>query len=463
MAALPRAAEAVGVPADRQGQGRRRPPGLRARRRGDMLMILDADLTVPPEDLPVFYDVAGRRARRLRQRHAAGLPDGAGGDALLQHAGQHGLLAGCSPTCCSSRSRTRCAAPRCCGARDYERLAANRAYFGDFDPFGDFDLIFGAAKLNLKIAEIPIRYRDRTYGETNIQRWKHGWLLLQDVGPRRAQAASSSEPRRARADAELSAAQRPGPLRAAPAGVGQQRGAAHAVRRAGTARSRDELPAAGRWGRWRRAGIGARLRPRGHPRAGAVRRGAGALARPRDRAPRRCRSPTASWARWCCSTCSTTCRRRRASSPRRCGCCGPGGRVVLCEPYVSPLSFPVYKLLARRALRPAASIRWRRRHVGRPGRDPFDSNQAIPTLLFGRRARARSPRRFPRCGPRASSYLAGPSYPASGGFSRGALLPWPAWSLLHRLESRLPGPVARLLAFRMLIVLERAQPADGGS
>ena len=61
---------------------------------------------------------------------------------------------------------------------DYERIAAGAHYFGDFDPFGDFDLIFGAARLNLKIAEIPVRYRDRTYGETNISRWKHGWLLL---------------------------------------------------------------------------------------------------------------------------------------------------------------------------------------------------------------------------------------------------------------------------------------------
>ena len=57
----------------------------------------------------------------------------------------------------------------------------NRAYFGDFDPFGDFELIFGAAKLNLKIVDLPIRYRERTYGTTNIQRWKHGWLLLRMV------------------------------------------------------------------------------------------------------------------------------------------------------------------------------------------------------------------------------------------------------------------------------------------
>ena len=61
---------------------------------------------------------------------------------------------------------------------DYERIAANRAHFGDFDPFGDFDLIFGANHLHLKIGDVPIRYRDRTYGETNIQRWSHGLLLF---------------------------------------------------------------------------------------------------------------------------------------------------------------------------------------------------------------------------------------------------------------------------------------------
>lgn len=62
---------------------------------------------------------------------------------------------------------------------DYERIAKNRSYFGDFDPFGDYDLIFGAAKLNLRILEIPIRYSERTYGTTNISRFRHGLLLLQ--------------------------------------------------------------------------------------------------------------------------------------------------------------------------------------------------------------------------------------------------------------------------------------------
>ena len=65
--------------------------------------------------------------------------------------------------------------------RDYELIARNRAYFGDFDPFGDFDLLFGAAKLSMKISEIPIRYRSRTYGDTNINRWRHGWMLLKMV------------------------------------------------------------------------------------------------------------------------------------------------------------------------------------------------------------------------------------------------------------------------------------------
>jgi hypothetical protein len=62
--------------------------------------------------------------------------------------------------------------------KDYEKIAANRAYFGDFDPFGDFDLIFGAARQNLKIIDLPIRYQERRYGDTNISRWSHGLLLL---------------------------------------------------------------------------------------------------------------------------------------------------------------------------------------------------------------------------------------------------------------------------------------------
>ena len=67
---------------------------------------------------------------------------------------------------------------RCSTATTYERIAAGRAYFGEFDPFGDFDLLLGAARLNLKIVDLPVRYQPRTYGKTNISRWRHGWLLL---------------------------------------------------------------------------------------------------------------------------------------------------------------------------------------------------------------------------------------------------------------------------------------------
>jgi hypothetical protein len=65
--------------------------------------------------------------------------------------------------------------------KNYKKIASNRSFFGDFDPFGDFDLLFGASRNALKIIEIPIRYKDRVYGETNISRWKHGVILLRMV------------------------------------------------------------------------------------------------------------------------------------------------------------------------------------------------------------------------------------------------------------------------------------------
>jgi len=144
---------------------------------GDLLMILDADLTVPPEDLPAFYEVAARgqadyvQGTRLvypMEKHAMRFFNKIGNVGFSQLF-TYLLRQPIRDTLCGTKVLWR---------HDYERLAAARHYFGDFDPFGDFDLIFGAARLNLKISEIPIRYRDRTYGETNISRWKHGVLLL---------------------------------------------------------------------------------------------------------------------------------------------------------------------------------------------------------------------------------------------------------------------------------------------
>ncbi|MBI1761619.1 MAG: glycosyltransferase [Acidobacteria bacterium] len=147
---------------------------------GDILMILDADLTVPPEDLPRFYEAlsTGKGEFINGVRLVYPMEDGAMrfanllGNKFFSLAFSALLGQPVKDTLCGTKVLWR---------RDYERLTANRAYFGDFDPFGDFDLLFGAAKLNLKITEIPVRYRERTYGTTNIQRWRHGWLLLKMV------------------------------------------------------------------------------------------------------------------------------------------------------------------------------------------------------------------------------------------------------------------------------------------
>jgi ubiquinone/menaquinone biosynthesis C-methylase UbiE len=147
---------------------------------GDILMILDADLTVPPEDLPRFYEVLasgkgefvnGVRLIYPMEKEAMRFLNLLG-NKFFSLAFSWLLGQPVKDTLCGTKALWK---------NDYERIAANRSYFGDFDPFGDFDLLFGAAKLNLKILEVPIRYRERTYGTTNISRWRHGWLLLRMV------------------------------------------------------------------------------------------------------------------------------------------------------------------------------------------------------------------------------------------------------------------------------------------
>lgn len=144
---------------------------------GDILMILDADMTVPPEDLPRFYEaltsgkgefVNGVRLMYPMEEKAMRFANLIG-NKFFSVAFSWLLGQSIKDTLCGTKVLRREA---------YQAIAANRAYFGDFDPFGDFDLLFGAAKLGLEIVELPIRYRERTYGTTNIQRWRHGWLLL---------------------------------------------------------------------------------------------------------------------------------------------------------------------------------------------------------------------------------------------------------------------------------------------
>ena len=148
---------------------------------GDILMILDADLTMPPEELPKFYDAiaSGKAEFANGSRLVYPMEDKAMqflnmvankffGLAFSWLLGQR-----VKDTLCGTKVLTRA---------HYLKIAANRAYFGEFDPFGDFDLLFGADKQNLKIRDIPIRYRERTYGTTNIQRWRHGLLLFRMLG-----------------------------------------------------------------------------------------------------------------------------------------------------------------------------------------------------------------------------------------------------------------------------------------
>ena len=148
--------------------------------RGEILMILDADLTVPPADLPRFYEVLVSGKAEFVNGVRLVYPMEKEAMRFLNILGNKFFSLAFSWLLGQPIKDTLCGT-KVLWKADYERIAANRSYFGDFDPFGDFDLLFGAAKLNLKICEVPIRYRERTYGTTNIQRWQHGWLLLRMV------------------------------------------------------------------------------------------------------------------------------------------------------------------------------------------------------------------------------------------------------------------------------------------
>jgi glycosyltransferase involved in cell wall biosynthesis len=143
----------------------------------DILMILDADLTVPPAELPKFYNaLASEKGEFINgSRLVYPMEDEAMrflnilGNKFFSLAFSWLLSQRIKDTLCGTKVISR---------ENYMAIAANRHYFGDFDPFGDFDLLFGASKLNLEIVEIPIRYRARQYGETQINRFKHGLLLM---------------------------------------------------------------------------------------------------------------------------------------------------------------------------------------------------------------------------------------------------------------------------------------------
>lgn len=144
---------------------------------GEILMILDADLTVRPEDLPRFHEVLtsrlGEFANGVRLVYPMEREAMRGlnfiGNKFFSLAFTWLLGQPVKDTLCGTKALRRA---------DWERIAAGREILGDFDPFGDFDLLFGSARLGLKMVEVPVRYGERTYGTTNISRVRHGALLV---------------------------------------------------------------------------------------------------------------------------------------------------------------------------------------------------------------------------------------------------------------------------------------------
>ncbi len=146
--------------------------------KGDILAIYDADMTVPPEEMVKFYRalsenradfINGSRLIYPMEKQSMRLLNFFG-NKFFSFAFTYIIGQPVRDTLCGTKVLWR---------KEYEEIKANRAFFGDFDPFGDFDLLFGAVKLNQKIIDMPVHYKDRVYGATNISRWSHGWLLLQ--------------------------------------------------------------------------------------------------------------------------------------------------------------------------------------------------------------------------------------------------------------------------------------------
>ncbi|MGH7164751.1 MAG: glycosyltransferase [Nitrospiraceae bacterium] len=144
---------------------------------GEVLMILDADVTVDPETLPKFYKAIAEGHGEFVNGSRLVYPMQSQAMRWLNLLGNK-FFSMVFTWLLEQRLRDTLCGTKVLLKRNYQKIKAGRHYFGDFDPFGDFDLLFGAAKQNMKIVEVPIRYRDRTYGETKIQRFRHGFLLL---------------------------------------------------------------------------------------------------------------------------------------------------------------------------------------------------------------------------------------------------------------------------------------------
>jgi ubiquinone/menaquinone biosynthesis C-methylase UbiE len=143
----------------------------------DILMILDADLTTPPEDMPKFYEALRNNKGEFINGCRLVYPMEKEAMRFLNFLANK-FFGWFFSFLLGQRMKDTLCGTKVLFKSDYKLIIANRSYFGDFDPFGDFDLLFGAAKLNLKIVEVIVHYRDREYGSTQISRFSHGWLLI---------------------------------------------------------------------------------------------------------------------------------------------------------------------------------------------------------------------------------------------------------------------------------------------
>jgi glycosyltransferase involved in cell wall biosynthesis len=147
-----------------------------AHARGEVVLILDSDMGVAPEDVPRFVDALQRGKGEMINGSRLVYPMEGRAMRFLNLLANKGFALLFSwllgqqvrDTLCGTKALYR---------EDYERIAAARSYFGDFDPFGDFDLLFGASRLNMRIVDLAVRYHERSYGSTNISRFRHGLLL----------------------------------------------------------------------------------------------------------------------------------------------------------------------------------------------------------------------------------------------------------------------------------------------
>jgi SAM-dependent methyltransferase len=149
-----------------------------AEARGDVVLILDSDMGVAPEDVPKFVQALRRGKGEMVNGSRLVYPMEGRAMRFLNLVANK-LFALLFSWLLGQQVRDTLCGTKALYREDYERIAANRAYFGDFDPFGDFDLLFGASRMNLRIVDLAVRYHERTYGATNISRFRHGLLLLQ--------------------------------------------------------------------------------------------------------------------------------------------------------------------------------------------------------------------------------------------------------------------------------------------